>query len=108
MTAITLPLKKIPGQGRIIQTFFGGREITPLTVLLLSMPFNLYIYTQMSQGSLINYNLIGFLPYFWGLVSIIYYIRESSRIMEMILEADLDEAVAWGRSLANAVIPPAF
>jgi len=92
MTAITLPLKKIPGQGRIIQTFFGGREIIPPMFLLLSMPFNLYIYIRLSQGPLLYYNLIGLLPYFWGLVSILYYVRESSRIMEMILEADLDEA----------------
>ena len=92
MTAITLPLKKIPGQGSITQTFFGGSGIMPPTVLLLSMPFNLYIYTRMSQGILLYYNLIGLLPYFWGLVSIIYYVRESSRIMKVILEADLDEA----------------
>ena len=92
MTAITLPLKKIPGQGSIIQTFFGGRNIIPQTVLLLSMPFNLYIYSRLSQGPLLYYNLIGLLPYFWGFVSIIYYVRESSRIMEIILEADLDEA----------------
>ena len=92
MTAITLPLKKIPGQGSLIQTFFGGREITPLTVLLLSIPFNLYIYIRLSQGPLLYYSLIGLLPYFWGFVSIIYYVRESSRIMDMILEADLDEA----------------
>lgn len=92
MTAITLPLKKIPGQGSIIQTFFGGRDIMPLTVLLLSMPVNLYIYVRLSQGILLYYNLFGLLPYFWGIVSIIYYVRESSRIMEIILEADLDEA----------------
>lgn len=92
MTAITLPLKKIPGQGSIIQTFFGGRDIMPLTVLLLSMPVNLYIYVRLSQGPLLHYSLIGLLPYFWGFVSIIYYVRESNRIMEIILEADLDEA----------------
>jgi hypothetical protein len=92
VTAITLPLKKIPGQGSIIQTFFGGRDIMPLTVLLLSMPVNLYIYVRLSQGILLYYNLFGLLPYFWGIVSIIYYVRESSRIMEIILEADLDEA----------------
>jgi hypothetical protein len=92
VTAITLPLKKIPGQGSIIQTFFGGRDIMPLTVLLLSMPVNLYIYVRLSQGILLYYNLFGLLPYFWGIVSIIYYLRESNRIMEIILEADLDEA----------------
>jgi hypothetical protein len=92
MTAITLPLKKIPGQGRIIQTFFGGRGIIPKSVLLLSMAFNLYIYIRLSQGILPYYNLIGLLPYFWGIVSIIYYVRESRCIMEMILEAELDEA----------------
>lgn len=92
MTAITLPLKKLPGQSRTIQTFFGGREIMPPTVLLLSIPFNLYIYIRLSQGILQYYNLIGLLPYFWGFASIIYYVRESSRIMEMILEADLDKA----------------
>jgi hypothetical protein len=92
VTAITLPLKKIPGQGSIIQTFFGGRDIMPLTVLLLSMPVNLYIYVRLSQGPLLHYSLIGLLPYFWGFVSIIYYVRESNRIMEIILEADLDEA----------------
>jgi hypothetical protein len=92
MTAITLPLKKIPGQGRIIQTFFGGRGIIPQSVLLLSMAFNLYIYVQLSQGILLYYNLFGLLPYFWGIVSIIYYVRESRWIMEIILEADLDEA----------------
>jgi hypothetical protein len=92
MTAITLPLKKIPGQGRIIRTFFGGREIMPPMVLLLSASFNLYIYVRLSKGILLYYNLFGLLPYFWGIVSIIYYVRESSRIMEIILEADLDEA----------------
>jgi hypothetical protein len=92
MTAITLPLKKIPGQGRIIQTFFGGRGIIPQTVLVLSMAFNLYIFIRLSQGILLYYNLIGLLPYFWGIVSIIHYVRVSSRIMEIILEADLDEA----------------
>ncbi len=92
MTAITLPLKKIPGQGRIIQTFFGGRDVMPPMVLLLSMSFNLYIYVRMSQGILIYYNLFGLLPYFLGIVTIIYYVRESGRIMETILEADLDEA----------------
>lgn len=92
MTAITLPLKKIPGQDSIIQTFFGGRKIIPQTVLLLSIAFNLYIYSQLGQGPLRYYNLIGLLPYFWGFISIIYYVRESSRIMETILEADLDEA----------------
>jgi hypothetical protein len=92
MTAITLPLKKMPGQIPRRPTFFGGRKITGPAVLLLSMPFNLYIYLRLSQGILLYYNLIGLLPYFSGIVSIIYSIKESSRIMEMIQEADLDEA----------------
>jgi hypothetical protein len=92
MTAITLPLKKMPGQRLRIPTFFGGRNIMAPAVLLLSMPFNLYIYIRLSQGILQYYDLIGLLPYFWGFVSIIYYVRESSSIMEMILEADLDKA----------------
>ncbi len=92
MTAITLPLKKIPGQGRIIQTFFGGRDIMPPTILLISTSFNLYTYVRLSQGILLYHNLIGLLPYFLGIISIIYYVRESSRIMEIILDTDLDKA----------------
>lgn len=92
MTAITLPLKKIPGQSTRLPTFFGGRKITAPMVLLLTTPFNIYLYIRLSQRILLYYSLICLLPYFWGIVSIIYYIKESSRMMDMILEADLDEA----------------
>jgi len=92
MTAISLPLKKIPGQDMKSLTFFGGRANTAPAVLLFTLPFNIYLYLQLSQGSLLYYNLIGFLPYIWCLVSIIYYIKESGRTMENIFEADFNEA----------------
>lgn len=92
MTAITLPLKKMPGQTTRLPTFFGGRKITAPAVLLFTLPFTLYLYLQMSQGTILSYSLIGLLPYLWGLVSIAVYIRKSSRAMERMMEADLDEA----------------
>jgi len=92
MTAITLPLKKMPGQTTRLPTFFGGRKITAPAVLLFTLPFTLYLYLQMSQGTTISYSLIGLLPYLWGLVSIAVYIKKSSRAMERMMAADLDEA----------------
>ena len=92
MTSITLPLKKMPGQRQRLPTFFGGRKITAPAVLLLTTPFNLYLYLRLSQGTPLSYNLVGLLPYVWGLVSIAGYIKKSSRTMETIIEADLDEA----------------
>ena len=92
MTSITLPLKKIPGQTTRLPTFFGGRKITALAVLLTTTPFTLYLYLRLSQGTPLSYNLIGLLPYLWGLVSISGYISKSSRAMERMIEADLDEA----------------
>lgn len=92
MTSITLPLKKMPGQRPRLPTFFGGRKITAPAVLLLTAPFTLYLYLQLSQGTPLSYNLIGLLPYLWGSISIAGYIRKSSRAMETMIEADLDEA----------------
>ena len=92
MTAITLPLKKMPGQTTRLPTFFGGRKITAPAVLLFTLPFTLYLYLQMSQGTILSYSLIGLLPYLWGVVSIAVYIKKSSRAMERMMEADLDEA----------------
>lgn len=92
MTAITLPLKKMPGQTTRLPTFFGGRKITVLAVLLFTLPFTMYLYLHLSQGTILSYSLIGLLPYLWGLVSIAVYIRKSSRAMERMMEADLDEA----------------
>ena len=92
MTAITLPLKKMPGQTTRLPTFFGGRKIMAPAVLLSTVPFTIYLYLHLSQGVMLSYSLIGFLPYLWGLVSIAVYIRKSSHAMERMMEADLDEA----------------
>jgi hypothetical protein len=92
MTSITLPLKKIPGQRPRFPTFFGGRKITAPAVLLSTTPFTLYLYIRLGQGNPLSYNLIGLLPYIWGLVSIASYMMKSSRTMEMMIEVDLDEA----------------
>lgn len=92
MTAITLPLKKMPGQITRLPTFFGGRRIMAPAVLLSTIPFTLYLYLHLSQGVMLSYSLIGFLPYLWGLVSIAVYNRKSSHAMERMMEADLDEA----------------
>ncbi len=92
MTSITLPLKKMPGQRPRLPTFFGGRKITAPMVLLLTTPFNLYLYLRLSQGTPLSYNLVGLLPYLWGSISIAGYIWKSSKAMETIIEADLDEA----------------
>ncbi|MDH5792790.1 MAG: hypothetical protein OEZ44_11480 [Candidatus Bathyarchaeota archaeon] len=92
MTSITLPLKKIPGQTPRLPTFFGGRTAMAPLILLLTIPFTLYLYYRLSQGILLLYNLIGLLPYFWGFISIIDYINKSNCVMEKLIEADLDEA----------------
>jgi len=92
MTAITLPLKKMPGQTTRLPTFFGGRKIMAPAILLFTIPFTLYLYLRLSQGNPLSYSLIGLLPYLWGLVLIAVYIRKSSRVMERMMEADLDAA----------------
>jgi len=92
MTSITLPLKEIPGQRPRLPTFFGGRKITMPAVFLVTVPFTLYLYLRLSRGSMLSHNIMGLLPYFWGSVSIANYVKKSSRAMEMIIEADLDEA----------------
>jgi hypothetical protein len=92
MTSITLPLKKIPGQTQRVPTFFGGRSfITPL-ILLLSISFTSYLYFNLSRDSLPLYNLLGLLPYLWGIISIVGCIRKSRDSVELLLEADLDSA----------------
>jgi hypothetical protein len=92
MTSITLPLKKIPGQNSTLPTFFGGRRITAPAVLILTSPFTLYFYLWLSQGTPSSINLIGFLPYLWGAISIAVFIHKSDLAIETMIEADLDEA----------------
>jgi hypothetical protein len=92
MTAITLPLKKIPGQSMRLPTFFGGRKFTTPLILMLTALINTYFYIRVYKGNPPYFSLISFLPYLWGLVSIIYYIKKSNRVMGKIVETDLDNA----------------
>jgi hypothetical protein len=92
MTAITLPLKKIPGQNLKLPTFFGGRKTTAPMVLLLTLPFNIYFLIHLARGTVIIYNLIGLIPYLHGLALIAYSIKESDRAMNKIIESDLHNA----------------
>ena len=92
MTSITLPLKKFPGQIQSVPTFFGGRSIVSLMILLLTTPFTLYLYYHLSHDSLLSYNLLGLLPYVWGVISIADFIKRSKYAVEELVEADLSEA----------------
>ena len=92
MTSLTLPLKKIPGQNSTLPTFFGGRIITAPAVLILTIPFTLYVYLWMGHGTPSSINLISFLPYLWGSISIAVFIHKSNLAIEKIIEASLDEA----------------
>ena len=72
MTSITLPIKKFPGQKQQILTFLGGRFLVTSLTLLITAPFTLFLYHHLSSDSLLSYNLLGLLPYFFGVISIIH------------------------------------
>jgi len=92
MTSITLPFKEFPGQTRRVPTFFGGRLLVAPMILLLAIPFTLYLYYHLSHVSLPSYELLGLLPYLWGSTSIAYCIKKSSDSVEALFEANLNEA----------------
>jgi len=92
MTSITLPLKKFPGQTPQVPNFFGGRLFVAPMILLLTIPFTLYLYYHLNYDSLLSYNLIGLLPYLWGGISIAGCIKKSNYAVEELFEADLNEA----------------
>lgn len=92
MTSITLPFKEFPGQTRQVPTFFGGRLLVAPMILLLAIPFTLYLYYHLSHVSLLSYELLGLLPYLWGSTSIAYCIKKSSDSVEELFEASLSEA----------------
>lgn len=92
MTSITLPLKKFPGQTGRLPTFFGGIPLVAPMILLLTVPFTLYIYYHLIHDSWFSYNLLGLLPYIWGGVSIAGCAKKSRQSVDKLLEADLDEA----------------
>lgn len=70
MTSITLPIKKFPRQKQQILTFLGGRFLVTSLTLLITAPFTLLLYHHLSSDSLLSYNLLGLLPYFFGVISI--------------------------------------
>ena len=92
MTSITLPLKEFPGQTQQVPTLLGGRTLFTPMILLLTIPFTLYLYYHLSYDSLLSYNLLGLLPYLWGGISIASCIKKSNYAVEELFEADLNEA----------------
>lgn len=92
MTSITLPLKKFPGQKQHFPTFFGGRLLVAPLILLLTVPFNMYLYYSLCSNSILSYNLVGLLPYLWGSISIAHCIKKSINAAEKLFEADLNES----------------
>jgi len=92
MTSITLPLKRIPGQTQQAPTFFGGRSLVAPMILLFTAPFTLYLYCHLNYNSLLSYNLLSLLPYFWGGILIADWVKKSSDSVKELFEADLNDA----------------
>lgn len=91
MTAITLPLKRLPGQRLKSTAFFGGKAFFSPFVLILTTPFTIFLYLRLSNP-LFSLNLVGLAPYVFGIISIADYLKRSGCSVEALLKADLSEA----------------
>jgi hypothetical protein len=72
MTAITLPLKKFPGQ-KTHSIYFFGWPIVQLLTLLVTIPFTIYIYLLKHNILLPYQKYIALLPIFSGSLILLTY-----------------------------------
>jgi len=91
MTAITLPLKKFPGQTMDREIYFGGLKTAQPLVLIISIPFALYalIFSYASSPDWLM--IFSLMPLIWAWISHIYYIVKAHRSGKTLLNATLVE-----------------
>ena len=91
MTAITLPLKKFPGQMMDREIYFGGLKTAQPLVLTISIPFALYTVTVSNSSSPAWLMIFSLMPLIWALISHVYYVVKTQRSGKTLLDASLVE-----------------
>lgn len=91
MTAITLPLKRFPGQTMDREIYFGGLKTAQPLVLTISIPFALYTLTISNSSSPAWLMIFSLMPLIWALISHVYYVVKAQRSGNTLLDASLVE-----------------
>ena len=89
MTAITLPLKKFPGQTIDREIYFGGLKTAQPLVLTISIPFTLYTMIISNSSSPAWLMIFSVMPSIWALASYVYYVINTQRSGKTFLDSSL-------------------